>query len=248
MRTKTVKLDDLTRNVLLRSAISGNRLTLPEQLERPDYNRVAKAIEAAGGKWSRKDRCHLFPSDVRECMGISEDTIEIVNQQQTFQAFYTPTELANEMARMADLMAGQTVLEPSAGTGQLARAAVRYGIFWSHITCIEANPKLIPDLELNGCKQVVCADFLACKPGPNKFDRILMNPPFSMGDDIKHVRHAFNFLKPDGKLLAIVSAGPKQRRAFPGEWIDLPADSFKECGTSVNTAMVIIEGSQVATP
>lgn len=245
---KSIKLDDLTRNILLRSVIESNRLTLPEQLDRPDYVRVAKAIEAAGGKWNKKERCHLFPADVRECMDISTDTVEIVNQKQTFQAFYTPTEIANEVARLADLTAGQTMLEPSAGTGQLARAAVRYGLFWSNISAIEINPRLIADLEVNGFKQVTCADFLTCRPGVNKFDRILMNPPFSMGDDIKHVRHALNFLKEGGRLVAIVGAGPKQRHAFKqghfpakAEWIDLPAGTFSESGTEVATAIIIID-------
>lgn len=241
MRTKTIKLDDLTKSVLIRSIIEGNRLTLPEQLDRSEYQKVAKAIEAAGGKWSRKEKCHLFPQGVRDCMDITEETVEVVNQKQTFQAFYTPTEIANEMARMADLVCGQTVLEPSAGTAQLARAAVRYGVFWSHITAIEINQSLIPDLEIDGFKQVVCADFLTCRPGNNLFDRILMNPPFSMGDDIKHVRHALKFLKPGGKLLSIVGAGPKQRRTFPGHWIDLPQGSFKECGTNIDTAIIEID-------
>lgn len=248
MRTKTVKLDDLTRRVLLRSKIVDNFLELPEQLERSDYVKVAKAIEAAGGKWDRKAKRHVFPEPVKNCMDIDEDTVVIIDQQQTFQAFYTPTEIANEVARLADLTAGQTVLEPSVGTGQLAFAAVRYGIFWSHISAIDINPKHVNALEINGCKQVICADFLTCRPGPNKFDRVLMNPPFSMGDDIKHVRHALDFLKSGGKLVAIVAAGPKQQDAFKRghfpvkcDWMELPEGSFAECGTNINTAIITID-------
>lgn len=248
MRTKTVKLDDLTRSILLRSKIVDNFLELPEQLERADYVKVAKAIEAAGGKWDRKTKMHIFPDCVKNCMDIDENTVVIIDQQQTFQSFYTPTEIANEVARIADLSAGQTVLEPSVGTGQLARAAVRYGIFWSNITAIDIDQKHVNALEINGCKQVVCADFLTCRPGPNKFDRILMNPPFSMGDDIKHVRHALGFLKEGGKLVAIVGTGPKQTRAFKQghfpvrcDWMELPAGSFSETGTDVNTAIITID-------
>lgn len=241
MRVKTVKLDDLTRNILLRSQIDGMRLTLPEQLDRPDYMRIAKAIEAAGGKWNRKERCHLFPSDVHECMELTPETVVIMDQQQTFQTFYTPTAIANEVARLAELEQGHRVLEPSVGTAQLARAAVRHGVFWSSITGVDVDPKRIAALEIEGFKQLICADFLTCKPGVNKFDRVLMNPPFSRGDDIKHIRHALTFLKAGGRLVGIVAAGPKQRRAFPGEWIDLPSGSFKESGTDVNTAIVIID-------
>ena len=240
MRVKTVRLDDETRDILLRSDIKGNRLTLPEQLERASYQLVAKAIEAAGGKWNRKEKCHLFPEDVQKCMGMTSDTVEIVNQKQTFQQFYTPTEVANEVARMADLMAGYTVLEPSVGTAQLARAAVRYGVFWSSITGVDVDHKRIAELEVEGFKQLICADFLTCKPGANRFDRVLMNPPFSMGDDLKHVKHALNFLKPGGLLVAIVAASDKNKRWCPGEWVDLPALSFKQTGTNINTAVMII--------
>jgi len=243
MRVKTVQLDDLTRDVLLRSEINGNRLTLPEQLERAEYQRVAKAIEAAGGKWNRKERCHLFPSDVRETMNLTAESVEVVNVKQTFQQFYTPTEIANEVARMADLEPGQTLLEPSVGTAQLARAAVRFGIFWSSITGVDVDPKRIAELQTEGFKQLICADFLTCRPGDHLFDRVLMNPPFSMGDDIKHVKHAGNFLKPGGRLVAIVAASEKNKRWCPGEWVDLPLLSFKQTGTDVNTAIMIIDKS-----
>ena len=241
MRVKTVKLTDETRDILLRSEINGNRLTLPEQLERASYQLVAKAIEAAGGKWNRKEKCHLFPSSARECMGITEDTVEIVNHKQTFQQFYTPEPWANEVARLAYLKSEHTVLEPSIGTGRIATAANRWGVPWKNITGIDADPKLLEGLQGMGFKQLVCADFLTCKPGPNKFDRVIMNPPFSMGDDIKHVRHALTFVKEGGILVSIVGAGPKQRAAFRGEWFNIPAGTFSESGTNVATAIVIID-------
>lgn len=76
------------------------------------------------------------------------------------------------------------------------------------------------------------------------FDRVIMNPPFENGSDIKHIRHALSFLKPGGRLVAICAAGPRQREAFQSEaeeWIDLPAGSFKSQGTDVNTAVVVFQ-------
>lgn len=248
MRIKTVKLDDQTRDILLRSRITDNFLELPEQLERSEYVKVAKAIEAAGGKWDKKARMHRFPEPVRNCLDIDENTVVVIDQQQTFQAFYTPEPIANEVARLAQIEGWHSILEPSAGLGALCHAAVRWGAKWTRISAIEANPRSVNALEINGFKQLVCADFLTCRPGVNKFDRILMNPPFSMGDDIKHVRHAMDFLKKDGRLVSIVGAGPKQHHAFKkghfpwsAEWIDLPAGTFKESGTEVATAIIIID-------
>ena len=55
---------------------------------------------------------------------------------------------------------------------------------------------------------VQCADFLELSPDDlGTFDRVVMNPPFEKAQDVAHVRHAFQFLKPGGVLAAIVSAG-----------------------------------------
>ena len=35
------------------------------------------------------------------------------------------------------------------------------------------------------------------------YDRIIMNPPFSDGRDIQHVQHAYNLLRPGGRIGAI---------------------------------------------
>ena len=157
MRTKTIKLDDITRGILLRSTISGNHLTLPGQLPRDEYEKVARAIEAAGGKWNRKAACHVFPSDVRETLDIQMDTVAVTNVQQTFQAFYTPEVVARQVAELADLTAGDKVLEPSAGSGALIKAVIELGIFRSDITAVEirrqdgARPTL--------CGKVICGGF-----------------------------------------------------------------------------------------
>jgi hypothetical protein len=80
-----------------------------------------------------------------------------------------------------------------------------------------------------------------------------MNPPFERGQDAAHVRHAVSFLKPFGRLVAIVSEGPffRERRADRdfrdwladlGGWSEqLPADSFKESGTRVNCRLVVVD-------
>ena len=71
-----------------------------------------------------------------------------------------------------------------------------------------------------------------------------MDPPFERGADIEHIRNAYTKLKPGGRLVAICANGPRQRDEL-GElctdWIDLPAGSFKEQGTNVNAAIVVID-------
>ena len=80
-----------------------------------------------------------------------------------------------------------------------------------------------------------------------------MNPPFENLQDIDHVLHAFKFLKPGGRLVAVMSPGPffrKDRKcqdfrewfdSLGGEAVDLPEGSFKESGSGINTKLVVID-------
>jgi predicted RNA methylase len=225
----------------MRSRIDGCTLTLPGQLPREDYTRVAKAIEAAGGKWNRKAGCHVFPCDVRKTLNIDIDTVDVVNVQQTYQAFYTPIVIANRMVQLADLNPSHTLLEPSAGTGNLIRAAMLAGVKVENITAVEIDESKRDQIPSGVA--VVHIDFMQVPRDGAHFDRILMNPPFNQGQDVVHIQRAFEFLKPLGRLVAICANGPRQQeqlQPMADEWVELESGSFKESGTNVNTAMLVM--------
>ncbi|WP_418884189.1 methyltransferase [Burkholderia contaminans] len=151
------------------------------------------------------------------------------------------------MVELAAIEPGHTVLEPSAGTGRILRA-IREATGGAALrTAVEISACLCDHLRVSESgADVVNTDFLTYE-APAPFDRILMNPPFSHGDDIRHIRHALEMLKPGGRLVAVCANGPRQREALQplvaahgGEWVDLPADTFAESGTSVNTALMIL--------
>ena len=76
------------------------------------------------------------------------------------------------------------------------------------------------------------------------FDAVIMNPPFHMRSDIKHILHALTFLKPEGKLAAICMEGPQREKALrplASKWTSLDPAAFAETGTHVQTAMLLIE-------
>ena len=76
------------------------------------------------------------------------------------------------------------------------------------------------------------------------FDRIVMNPPFTNAQDVRHILHARQFLAPGGALVALCANGPRQRAALQHlatQWHDLPAGSFASEGTGVNVAMLVLE-------
>lgn len=74
-------------------------------------------------------------------------------------------------------------------------------------------------------------------PPVDKYDAVVMNPPFSGTHWAKHVQHAIKWLKPHGRIVAILPATAEGSDLLPkgGRWTDLPLGSFRESGTNVCT-------------
>lgn len=170
------------------------------------------------------------------------------------QLFPTPRELAERMAKIADIQPGEHVLEPSAGTGSIIAAIgckmYAYEPRRGELVAVEINPRLCSLLRQEfPIMTILPNDFLELKPEQiGFFDKILMNPPFENASDIKHIKHALTFLKDGGRLVAICANGPRQReKLMPlaensgGFWEDLPRGTFSNAGTEVNTALLVIE-------
>lgn len=190
--------------------------------------------------------------------------------------FYpTPAAARHELLKGINLLPGKDepqlrILEPSAGTGNLARTCVQTVSildnwaggreqhqkdyrFDNLVDCIEIQSSLARDLDTEGIfNRVWCQDFLMMRPEETGlYDLVVMNPPFDRERDIDHVNHALSFLKPTGQLVAIMSAGTEFRetrksiafrdlvvRQLKGHFRDLPAGSFAEVGTYINTLVL----------
>lgn len=165
--------------------------------------------------------------------------------------FPTPPDLADRMVYIAmlgvGLQQGDSVLEPSAGTGNIAQAIQRGGY---RPVCVEVNYTLAERLRKQGF-DTYCENFLEFRRG--EFKAIIMNPPFERQQDIDHVYHAWGLLRANGRLVAIISEGTffrsdSKAREFRG-WLEnwkhdietLPKDTFKSVGTSVASRLVIID-------
>lgn len=239
------------RQVLSQAEITPTSVRLRGTLERKLYVDVNKVLAGAGGKWDRKSGTHLFPSDPRELLGLAIDTGQAINKQQIYQSFYTPPELADRMAQMAELQPGMQVLEPSCGEGALILAALRVQPKLE-ITAydIQAEAVRATIQTTNSRLSVHQADFLAVEPSP-VFDRVLMNPPFTKGQDMQHVLHAWECLRPGGRLVAITSPAwqtlsTKAAEAFRlfasrGSVDLVPRGTFSESGTEVPTVLLKLD-------
>lgn len=123
-------------------------------------------------------------------------------------SFYpTPTWLGRKLARK--IKAGlKKVLEPSAGKGDLIEA-ISEDRPWKtsyyqpdyDISAIEIDPDLQATLRGKAIR-LIDTDFLAFS-GPDKFDLIIMNPPFKDGD--KHLLKAIDILY-RGQILCLLNA------------------------------------------
>ena len=156
------------------------------------------------------------------------------------QYYATPTAVVDRV--LADLryrMPGQRVLEPSCGCGRFLDALRAAG---AEVIGCEVDPVRAAMCEAKG-HAVIRANFLETVPTAD-FDQVIMNPPFYGRHYAKHVRHALRFLKPGGRLTAIL---PASARYDHGElddlhphWDDLPVGSFSESGTNINTTVATI--------
>jgi phospholipid N-methyltransferase len=176
------------------------------------------------------------------------------------QLFPTPAPLAERMIDALGIEKGHRILEPSAGTGNLVWEIARRWSLETDISLIavEMNPTLADRLERTFPDVWVQAvDFLQVAPrdpemiGPRDtapVDRIVMNPPFAGAQDIRHIRHAYEFLKPGGRLVALCADGPRQRDVLKpwaegqgGTYDSLPEGTFSAQGTQVRVALLVVD-------
>lgn len=225
---------------------------LPDgQLDRPTYDKVNKVLTNLGAKWDKKSRTHV--EGTLGSLDRLDDVLasgKSVNIQQETQFFPTPALIVARLLELARLESGMRVLEPSAGLGTIALPIVEIGC---EVIACELNFKMCDTLKsYGGNLGVIPGDFLELEPMAT-YDRVVMNPPFTRGSDVKHVTHARRFLKPGGLLVSVMSVGwqnnsDKASQEFreivarDGRCYMLPAESFKASGTNIPTCIVVLPG------
>lgn len=192
------------RNATITEVNGQWQLVMPS-MERADYQESNRILETLGGKWQRSAKAHVFDHDPTSTIQTMVDR-GVYLDPKDLGFFPTPTNLVTEMIAAAGLAPGMRVLEPSAGNGSIAKAAIDV-VGQGRVDCLEYYPGHIAQLTaIVGEKNVTEKDFL--KETPNDvYDAVLMNPPFSRGQDMMHVQHAWKFVKPGGTLVAIMATG-----------------------------------------
>lgn len=125
--------------------------------------------------------------------------------------FATPEPLGLKMVEWLDAHGGDHLLEPSAGHGAIARWLPEN----TERTAVEPSGTLRPRLAMVYDGRIVDSlfeDFHIV----NKFDGIVMNPPFGVGGKtaIEHLAKAADHLRDGGRIVALIPTGPAADKRF----------------------------------
>lgn len=255
MKEIKVIISEENKEILKHGKIVDNLYFLPNiKLDREKYIEINKVLELCGGKWNRSKKAHVFESEEKsQSLLDAQEKGEVIDKIKTFQFFETPEDVTKKMIELAEIKDGMTVLEPSAGHGAISKAIAKYANFNITLIQVEIDPEKCKVLESLKIGNVLCEDFMgAFSKEFGTFSRILMNPPFTRGQDANHIIHAYeNCLEYGGRLISVCSASVtfNQQKKYQklrelieatGSIIELPESSFKESGTNVNTVLVIL--------
>lgn len=124
-------------------------------------------------------------------------TLEIIAIDKATECHVTPDDVAARMVEYLGRPGDYLTLEPSAGTGQLARALLAAGHSRHELTLVEKHIAMAARLHGIGPTINRCfLDWAAEVHGKIAYPRIIMNPPFS--DVRKHVAAALCLLNRGG--------------------------------------------------
>ena len=245
-----MKIKSEVMDVLAKAEIKGDGIKLAGgQIDRKLYIAVDKILKEAGGKWNRKAGVHLFDSaDANSVLDMLISTGQVTTRRET-GFFETPSPTAADLVIWAGVKPGDKAIEPSAGTGCIAKELTLAG---ADVTVCERSRLMLTDLANIGYETFGEEDFLDVDV-VEFADVIVMNPPFTKvgkGNHLDHVRRAFEMLKPGGVLVSILPISVEFRsdrrhiefRAWyeelDGKLKHLPPNIF--AGTSVRTVALRI--------
>lgn len=208
-----------------------------------DIKELEEIMYLIGGERKQYNQAVWFefdydPSDVISLLIVSG----VYPDFKSYQYYPTKNELGDIAIKKADINPSDSCLEPSAGQGAIASRLSK-----EKTTCIEISGINAAILKSKGFN-VYNEDFIkwSRKNTEQKFDKIVMNPPFSKNRAFLHVQTALTHLKETGKLVAIIPATYKDRILFEGynhDYSDVYQGFFE--GTQVAVVILIIEKSVV---
>lgn len=206
-------------------------------IERPHAAKEAWAVlKALGAVPSGSANGHMI-FDYNPASVLSEVVMTgCVPEHKSHQFYPTPGALAQRVRAAAQIEPHHRCLEPSAGLGALIA-----GMDPKQVTCVEASALHASVLREKGYTQVHQMDFLRfAQSCAERFDRVLMNPPFDNGRWQAHLEAAAGLVAQSGRLVAILPSGSRSRVKLPGfECVFSSAIDGAFEGASVSVVMLV---------
>lgn len=173
------------------------------------------------------------------------------NNREGVDYFPTPEPLGYKMVEWANIGEGDSVLEPSAGHGAIARYVPQS----NELVAIEPSMSLFAKLQMKagGLGRKFQNETFEAYHISNKHDTIVMNPPFGHAGAtaIAHIEKAFGHLEEGGRMVAIIPRGAmdakfvkwaeSNKSVTPRAYISLPDVTFQQAGTKVNCRVVVVD-------
>ncbi|NML34506.1 LPD38 domain-containing protein [Paraburkholderia antibiotica] len=208
--------------------------------------------QGVGGKEADHSADTLTPYQKAETLYFAKQKERGRRDQRHGKDWYaTPEPVGLKMVEWAGLRPGEKALEPSAGDGAIARFFPEQ----TQNTFIEPSNELQSRLALNARGEVKPTTFEEHHV-VNKYDGIVMNPPFGVGGKtaIDHVEKAMIHLRDGGRIVALIPEGisadkrlqallesDAAKHVYTVADVSLPTSAFERAGTGVKTHIVVLE-------
>lgn len=246
-----IKLDNTKLTAIADRAFGGTR-----QGGRYTSRDVYDALEVAVNEFIAESRSQIMRESpgsaltyLRGVMQLLPTQTDRTDEQIQFQQFSTPPTEAYVAAKILNPQAGEFVLEPSAGTGDLALYARLAGaeVRTNEISDRRKGLLRMQGYEVTGVDAAIINDVL---PYADKPTAIIMNPPFSATGGktsrnkteygARHVESALARLDDGGRLVAIVGEGMALDSFTHAAWFQKLAQKYNL------RANVLINGDEYA--
>lgn len=185
-------------------------------------------------------------------------------EQESYQQFSTPPNIAFLAAWCANVDAGDVVLEPSAGTGGLALWPKAWGAVVYANELSGRRLAFLNELGLDGIFNLNAEQIDNLLPDNVKPSVVVMNPPFSAtagrtnknntANAKRHIEQALDRLEDGGRLVAILGNGMADSApAFRSWWdelrkeynvranIRIDGQNYRKYGTTFDVQLVVID-------
>jgi len=215
-----------------------NQHYLSSSMDKLVKKQVIEILELLGAKFT--DNTYTFDYSNHDDVVDFVKVTGCVFDYKSYQYYPTPDNVAQIAQEELQCTSDNSLLEPSAGQGNLVK-----GIEYKSLDLVEIsniNSMILERTNFFSTKTIHEMDFLKfAKNETRTFDRIIMNPPFSEGRVFSHIKNAFSLLNSGGRMVAIAPSSMIDKLSLDGATITYSGPFGNQFdNTSVSVVVITI--------